>query len=73
MKYRIRLDTDKDVADFVGITGKLDGQITVTDGKGLKVNAKSMLGVLYSKMEFEELWCESDHEIYAEIKDFMYD
>ena len=54
MKVKINLDTLKDVQDFVNITSNLQGKITVTDGEGLVVNAKSLMGMLYS-LEFSEL------------------
>ena len=54
MKVKINLDMLKDVQDFVNITSNLQGKITVTDGEGLVVNAKSLMGMLYS-LEFSEL------------------
>jgi hypothetical protein len=44
--------------------------VTITDKQGLRVNGKSVLGMLYA-MEFEELWCESDVEIYHLIEKFL--
>jgi phosphotransferase system HPr-like phosphotransfer protein len=72
MRLRIRLDTFRDAADFADITSKLSGKITITDGAGLCVNAKSVLGALHA-MEFEEIWCESEEDIWYNIKDFMFD
>ena len=63
MKAKIRLDTMHDAAKFVNVTSQLDGQIIVSDQKGLRVNAKSLMGMLYA-LEFEELWCESENDIY---------
>lgn len=54
MKVKINLDMLKDVQDFVNITSNLQGKITVTDGEGLVVNAKSLMGMLYS-LEFSGL------------------
>lgn len=54
IKVKINLDTLKDVRDFVNITSNLQGKITVTDGEDLVVNAKSLMGMLYS-LEFSEL------------------
>ena len=72
MKVKIRLDTGKDVQKFVSITSTIAGDIHITDGKGLRVSAKSLLGALYA-LEFDELWCESQKEIYHYIKDFIID
>ena len=70
MKVQIRLDTMRDVQDFVRIATKMEGKVHITDGAGLKVSAKSLLGALYA-MEFEELWCESENDIYRNIEDFI--
>ena len=70
MKAKIRLDTMRDVQEFVNITTKMEGAVHITDGAGLKVNAKSLLGALYA-MEFDELWCEAENDIYRNISDFI--
>ena len=70
MKAKIRLDTTNDAALFSNICLSLPGHITVTDNKGLRINAKSILGMLYA-LEFEELWCESDIDIYSHIEKFV--
>ena len=70
MKVQIRLDTLHDVQDFVRIATAMHGNIFITDGNGLKVSAKSLLGAVYA-MEFDELWCESDEDIYRNISDFI--
>lgn len=74
MKVKIRLDTMKDINQFVGICSKLpvDVPAYVTDGVGLKVSAKSILGVMYS-MEFDEIWCETDANLYYELNRFIID
>jgi len=71
MKVRIRLDTLSDVHAFVKIASSCAcGDVYITDGNGLKVSAKSILGALYA-LEFDELWCESEEDIYHNIKDFI--
>ena len=70
MKVKIRIDTGTDAIRFSEITSALEGNITVTDNKGLRVNAKSVLGMVYT-LEFEELWCESERDIYTHIQDFV--
>lgn len=72
MKHRekIHIDTMTEATEFVSITTKLSGEIVVIDNKGMRVNAKSILGMLYA-MEFEELWCESEEDIYAHIIKFV--
>ena len=70
MKAKIRIDTGSDALRFSDIISALEGKITVTDNKGLRVNAKSILGMVYA-IEFEELWCESEKDIYSAIEEFI--
>ena len=72
MRYRIRLETMHDVNKFVGMAGKYPGKITLTDGENFTVNGKSLLGAMYT-MEWDQIYCSSDHEIYHLIKDFVED
>lgn len=70
MKAKIRLDTTSDAVRFSHTCAGLDGRITITDNRGLCVNAKSIMGMLYA-LEFEEIWCESEEDIYMHITDFV--
>ena len=70
MRYRIRLDTMADINRFVGIATKVPGKIILTDGDNFTVNGKSLLGAMYT-FEWDQIYCESDHEIYHLIKDFI--
>ena len=47
MKAKIRLDTTSDAVKFSHICSGLSGLITIADNKGLCVNAKSIMGMLY--------------------------
>ena len=69
MRAKIRLDTMKDINQFVAVCAKVPVPVHITDGAGLKVSAKSILGVLYS-MEFADIWCECDEDIYQLIARF---
>ena len=70
MKAKIRLDTMRDISDFVRICSEIIPQVHITDGAGLKVSGKSLLGVMYA-MEFDEIWCECDIDIYTYIERFV--
>lgn len=73
MKNRIRLDTLTDAYRFVELASTITNtKIYITDGKGLKVSAKSVLGAVYS-MEFDELFVESDKDVYSHLKEFIID
>ena len=71
MKHRdkIILDTESAVLDFISIVSQVKCPVVITDGEGMRVNAKSMLGVLYA-MTFSEMWCECDCDIYHLIREF---
>ena len=70
MKYKIRLDTMTDVNRFVKIATGYPGKITLTDGDNFTVSGKSLLGAMYT-MEWDQVYCESENEIYHLIKDFI--
>ena len=70
MRVQINLDTMKNVQRFVNIASAHKANVYITDNAGLCVSAKSLLGALYA-MEFDELWCECDEDIFTAIKDFV--
>ncbi len=72
MRYRIRLETMTDVNKFVKFATKHQGKIMLTDGEDFTVSGKSLLGAMYT-MEWDQVFCESDTEIYHGIKDFIVD
>ena len=73
MKVKIQLDTITDIGNFVvavaHATGKND-KVYVTDGERCCINAKSFLGLVAAR-DFDELWCESEKDIYSSIKPFI--
>lgn len=71
MKVKVRLDTMSDIRQFIDIVSKVDDtDIHLTDGNRVTVNAKSVLGVLYT-MEWSEVYCICDKDIYSSIRDFI--
>lgn len=70
MKAQIELETQTDVMNFVKIATEIEEDVTVTDGDGLRVNGKSLMGMLYA-LEFNELWCECQVDIYQKIKNYI--
>jgi len=72
MRYRIRLDTMSDVNRFVKIATQHKGKIMLSDGEDFYVSGKSLLGAMYT-MEWDQVFCESENEIYRLIKDFIVD
>ena len=65
-KTKIELVGMSDINKFIAITTKLPGIIKLTDGDNYSVSAKSLLGALAS-MEWDELYCESENDIYTHI------
>lgn len=73
MRHKIILDTLTDIANFVvaieTATNKND-KVYVTDGDRMCVNAKSFLGLVHAR-EFENIYVESDKDIYRAIYPFL--
>ena len=71
MKLKIRLDTDSLAVKLVVFVSLLNDKATLTDGNGMVVAAKSLLGTMYAKFEFNEIWLETENEHYFMFKDFV--
>lgn len=71
MRLKIRLETDSDAVKLVDIASALNENITLTDGNGLCVSAKSLLGTMYVRFEFNEIWLETENEHFFDFKDFV--
>ena len=73
MKVKIQLDTVTDIGNFViavaNATSKND-TVWVKDNEGSCINAKSFLGLIATR-DFDELWCESEKDIYHAIEQFI--
>ncbi|MFA6947534.1 MAG: hypothetical protein WCQ72_00965 [Eubacteriales bacterium] len=71
MRVRVSLDTVADINEFVGAVTKVDANVTLTDkDRNFIVNGKSLLGAMYTA-EWEQIWCESDKDIYSHIQKFV--
>lgn len=62
MKCKICLDTMNDVNQFVKAVSYVDCCVELADEEGHCVNAKSVLGALYS-MEWSNIYCKCDKDI----------
>ncbi len=71
MKARIELNTMTDVTDFVAIVSAVPGQVYLSDGKHQQICAKSQLGAILAKMEWDEIYCISDEDISGSIVRFI--
>ena len=70
MRAKINLDTMRDINDFIRICTNIPVAVYITDGAGLKVSGKSLLGIMYA-MEFDNLWCECEQDIYSDLQKFI--
>ena len=62
-----------DINAFVGAMTKTTANVFLTDkDRNFIVSGKSMLGAVYS-MEWDEVWCESDENIYHILSKFAAD
>ena len=69
MRVKIELETMGDVSEFVAITSKIAEPVHLV-GENFRVSAKSLLGALYT-MEWDEVWCECERDIYTKIEKFV--
>ena len=70
MKNKITLDAIRDINEFVAIVSQIPHEVFLVSGKGYRVNAKSILGVLAS-ITFNELWVECEVNIFNYIQKFI--
>ena len=68
--YRIHLDTTADVSEFVRLASKLSGKVTLVCGSK-RINAKSIFGVLYAKVAWDDVYVESENDCWWELRKFI--
>jgi hypothetical protein len=72
MKTKIILDTEHAAIRLVDLASRLDYPVNLTDGAGMCVSAKSLLGALYAKFDFTSIWLETEApDAYYVFKDFI--
>jgi hypothetical protein len=71
MREKIRIDTDSAAVRLVGLASGVKEQVTLTDGNGMVVAAKSLLGTMYARFEFNEIWLECENDHYYLFKEFI--
>ena len=69
MKVKIELNTMTDVNEFVKLVSTIHAPVHLVSD-ALRVSAKSLLGAIYT-MEWEEVWCECEIDIYNRIEKFV--
>ena len=69
MKAKVNLETMSNINELVAIASTVDVPVYLV-GDNVKVSAKSLLGALYT-MEWQEVWCECEVDIYSKISKFV--
>lgn len=69
VKFPIRVDTLTDANKLVAAATAVDGKVTVSDDDGHVVNAKSLLGCLYS-MEFADIYLTCEETVAGHFDEF---
>lgn len=73
MRVKLNLVTLSDVKEFVDIMSKRNSRAVLVDkDHDFIVNAKSLLGAMYS-IEWDEIWLETDDDVYTDIRKFIDD
>lgn len=70
-KWKIRLDTLTDANDFLFAVAKVPEEVYIRSGKHLCTSAKSALGCHMARMEWNNLICECNVDIYTKIRRFI--
>lgn len=70
MRVRVRIDTLSDAKEISEIAKKVDVRVSLEDGGGNVVSAKSLLGAIYT-MEFNEIWCCCEKDISSLIEKWI--
>lgn len=69
MKAKVNLETMSNINEFVAIASTINEPVYLV-GDNVRVSAKSLLGALYT-MEWQEVWCECEVDIYNKIAKFV--
>lgn len=70
-KWKIRLDTLSDANEFLNLASGIKDEVYIKSGEHLCASAKSALGCYMAHLEWNNLYCECDSDIYCKIKKFI--
>ena len=62
MKVKVNLDTMTSIQKFVEVVSSVEENVTLKDALGHCVNAKSLLGAIYT-MEWTDIYCHCEKDI----------
>lgn len=70
MTVKLDLITTEDVAEFVRICNTIPYRIDLYDDGNHHVSGKSLLGALHS-LEWSEIYCTCEQDVYSKIQKFV--
>ena len=70
-RWKIRLDTLTETNDFLFETNKVEEEVYIRSGQHLCTSAKSALGCHMARIEWNNLICECERDIYWQIQRFV--
>lgn len=71
-KYKIDLVTMNDIKEFIRAISTVNSdEVYVRSGSNLCTKAKSALGCHLAALEWKDLYCESDVDIYSKISQWI--
>ena len=70
-QWKIRLDTLTDANDFLFAVSQVPEEVYIRSGKNLCTSAKSALGCHMARIEWNNLLCECDADIFMKIRKFI--
>jgi hypothetical protein len=70
-QWKIRLDTLTDAKDFLSIVSQVPEEVYIRSGEHLCTSAKSALGCHMARVEWNDLVCECEKDIFMKIRKFI--
>ena len=72
-QWKVRLDTKSEIDDIFNAVSKVKDEVYLRSGDTLCVSAKSLLGCKLAAIEWDNLVCQCDTDIYTTIENFTTD
>lgn len=69
-QWKVNLDTKTSITKFFNAVSKVKDEVYLKSGEVLCVSAKSLLGCKLAAIEWHNLICQCDSDIYTVISEF---
>lgn len=70
-QWKIRLDTFTDATDFLIVASQIPEEVYICSGEHLCTSAKSALGCHMASVEWSNLMCRCEKDIFMKIRRFI--